>query len=471
MADNAMALRGRANLPKRHRATYRGRLYARLQELRGRPFGRYMRILQDWEKLSPEDYRRTHEGLLREALEFAYRHAPFYKTGEWDRSLSNGKHGEIGNWPLLGKERLIANFEELLARPQPASIVSLYTSGTSGSPTKILTTPDAEAWGWASRHRALLWHGIPVGVSTLRVSHHVRTLRDFVKGEKSVRSLGSPKAIDEAARYLTEKRPTLVSGLPSSLFYLARCLRERGVTTPPALFARVGGAQLFEFQRTEIESCLGGRAIDSYGSTETGALAGECPAGSRHVHAAHVHVEIFRGDVPAEPGEHGEIVVTSLRNTAMPLVRYRVGDRGRLSPDPCECGLPLPVLADVQARPQESIPAADGSPCNESALLDRLESFFADPVAGQVRHVRFSQVDQLNWKVWLDVSEGFMAQNDQSQRTAIDNRIGDTVRQAFGERCKVTTEFATGGPREGEKIRYVAGLIDRSTRSAAQAPP
>jgi phenylacetate-CoA ligase len=253
-----------------------------------------------------------------------------------------------------------------------------------------------------------------------------------------------------------EKRPVLVAGPPSTLFLLARHLRERGVTEPFVEFARVGGEQLFQFQRNEIESFLCTRVINSYGSTETGALAGECPAGSLHVYADHIHLEIFDGDSPAAPGEIGEIVVTSLRNTAMPLVRYPVGDRGRLSPEPCRCGLPHPVLANLQARSEDMVCAADGRPRHASELAERLDVFFADPVADGVRQVRFHQQDTLTWEVWMDVADGFLsAKSGQCRRQAVEDRLAGLVREILGAGCDVKVHIADEMPRGQGKFQYV----------------
>jgi len=45
---------------------------------------------------------------------------------------------------------------------------------------------------------------------------------------------------------------------------------------------------------------------------------------------------------PVEPGETGEMVLTSLTKEAAPLIRYRTRDLTRLIPGRCDCGLILP---------------------------------------------------------------------------------------------------------------------------------
>ena len=53
---------------------------------------------------------------------------------------------------------------------------------------------------------------------------------------------------------------------------------------------------------------------------------------------------------PVQPGELGEMVVTTLRKEAAPLIRYRTRDLSRLVPQPCSCGSPLPMHDRILGR-------------------------------------------------------------------------------------------------------------------------
>jgi phenylacetate-CoA ligase len=63
-----------------------------------------------------------------------------------------------------------------------------------------------------------------------------------------------------------------------------------------------------------------------------------------HYWADYYILEILDPDTlePVPPGETGEMVVTTLRKEAAPLIRYRTRDLTRMIPDPCPCGNPLP---------------------------------------------------------------------------------------------------------------------------------
>jgi colanic acid/amylovoran biosynthesis glycosyltransferase len=83
----------------------------------------------------------------------------------------------------------------------------------------------------------------------------------------------------------------------------------------------------------KIFNCL---VFDSYGCSEFGPMAFACEHGAKHVFENSVFVEIVDKGRYLDP-EVGEIVVTSLENSAMPLIRYRTGDLGKYIKGPCRC--------------------------------------------------------------------------------------------------------------------------------------
>jgi phenylacetate-CoA ligase len=79
--------------------------------------------------------------------------------------------------------------------------------------------------------------------------------------------------------------------------------------------------------------------VDTYGFTEVGNIALECPdehAGYQ-LNADSVFVEFIKDGETVSGGEEGEIVWTELTNTATPFIRYRIGDMGVPSDGLCSC--------------------------------------------------------------------------------------------------------------------------------------
>jgi phenylacetate-coenzyme A ligase PaaK-like adenylate-forming protein len=158
-------------------------------------------------------------------------------------------------------------------------------------------------------------------------------------------------------------------GLPAELFHLCR--------TDPGLRPRtvlLSGDHMARPVVAGLAAAWGCRVATHYGLTEAGlGCAVQCRAGQgHHLRDAELLFEIVDPDsgLPVPPGEPGEIVVTTLAAEAMPLVRYRTGDLGRMLPGPCPCGGPLPLLGRVEGRRDQAVPVPGG--VLTQALLDDL---------------------------------------------------------------------------------------------------
>src|SRR5208282_3466525 len=99
-----------------------------------------------------------------------------------------------------------------------------------------------------------------------------------------------------------------------------------------------------------------------YSTVEAGYCALQCPEHEHyHVQSESALVEVLdkAGD-PCRPGESGRLVVTSLHNFAMPLIRYDTGDFAEPG-GPCSCGRGLPVLDRIVGRVREMLVMPSGA--------------------------------------------------------------------------------------------------------------
>ena len=189
------------------------------------------------------------------------------------------------------------------------------------------------------------------------------------------------QTLDEYLDRIAGARPAYLRGYPLYLMWLADRASDRGrrleglrVVAPfgglasPAMAARIGAG-------------LGARFGDKYGTSELGTVAASCGRGpGMHVFEDLFIVEALRRGRPAERGEVGRLVVTDLVNTTMPLLRYDVGDVGKLHTGPCPCGRTTARL-EVLGRVQEVLAASAGIlPPSEAA-----NAFFADPAVANFR--------------------------------------------------------------------------------------
>lgn len=117
----------------------------------------------------------------------------------------------------------------------------------------------------------------------------------------------------------------------------------------------LGSERWGDAMRRRIEDLLGIETFDIYGFTELyGPGTGiDCREHEGiHYWGDHYVVEVVdpaTGEL-LEAGAQGELVVTTLRKQAQPLIRYRTRDLSFVYPEPCPCGSPFPRIGRLAGR-------------------------------------------------------------------------------------------------------------------------
>lgn len=148
---------------------------------------------------------------------------------------------------------------------------------------------------------------------------------------------------------LVDMQSTVFCSTASMALLIAEEIERRGIQKQLALKKMIFGAERHSLRmRQRVREITGvDELFDIPGLTELyGPGSGlECSAHQGiHYWADYYILEILDPDTlePMPPGETGEMVVTTLRKEAAPLIRYRTRDLTRLIPEPCPCGNLLP---------------------------------------------------------------------------------------------------------------------------------
>lgn len=303
--------------------------------------------------------------------------------------------------PPLSKDEIRASLGEMLWHDTPGGLHPYNTGGSTGEPLSFYIDRRRQAYDQAARIRTHAWFGAWPGDRELflwgspierRRSDRLRRLRDRLFNQRLLDAFNMSEASME--RYVAEWnrfRPHALFGYPSSIARFVAFCRERGLTVwhrrpagdrraetaasrastserkAPHVDVRnlravfVTGEVCFPHDRRAIEEFFQVPVADGYGSREAGFIAHQCPEGSMHITAENLIVEILREGRPVPAGESGEIVITHLDAYAMPLIRYRTGDHGRLIPGRCRCGRGLPLMDVVQGRSTDFLYLPDGN--------------------------------------------------------------------------------------------------------------
>lgn len=257
------------------------------------------------------------------------------------------------------------------------------SSGTSGNRVQTLTDPHRQKRFVSDCTWQVLADTIPTATSTRSVvlttpvcsgtECHMDINRPIEErlisdGRRLIlNSFGSPAvvpdstlaAIDEEVRWY---RPNVLRGAGSYLAAYARYLKRKGDVPPPVDYVVLGWELNSTLHMRLLEEVFGCPVVDEWGATEMMPISTRCPEGNYHVADEH-YIEIVRGGVPVAPGEIGQILVTSLRRHATPLLRYEIGDLARAGdPDGCPCGEPTQIFASIEGRARDCVVSAAGEP-------------------------------------------------------------------------------------------------------------
>ncbi|MCE5195890.1 MAG: AMP-binding protein [Negativicutes bacterium] len=240
--------------------------------------------------------------------------------------------------PFTTADQLAADPQRFLCIPprQVARITTLPTSGTTGKPKRLFFSPKdlrQTIEYFSAGMQELMQPGETAALFLPGATQY--SVGDLL--ERAITNLGGQaKAYgfiaDPAAAALAAKGADCLAGYPIPLLVLSRAAPQ---LRPKSLL--VTGDYTPAWLLRELEQTWHCRTHPHYGLTESGfgcAVRGQNGPGLQICHPF-LRLEIADPDSDRllAPGEWGEIVLTTLQREAMPLLRYRTGDRGRLLPD------------------------------------------------------------------------------------------------------------------------------------------
>ena len=270
--------------------------------------------------------------------------------------------------------------------------MSASSSGSLGKRVHFLWPLEQMRWLDAGEERARAWLGSELGTWRLEVRCRPVGLAQSVSAALlnatavHAPSIANGSVARRLVRALEQRQPTMIWGVSNALYVVALALLEQGRAVSAGV-CWSGGNLLLPHYRKAMEQAFQCRVYERYATMETGLIAHECPeSGSLHVPAEGLLTEIVRPDgSPAAPGEIGDVLLTSLRNHATPLIRYRVGDRA-IAPNKqqCDCGRGLPVFGTVVGRTRDFLRTQSGALVGPRQAVDAVFPVAASLVELQV---------------------------------------------------------------------------------------
>lgn len=336
---------------------------------------------------------------LARVVEHACHSVPFYRKRFADAGLDPARVATPDCWsrlPLLSRTDVQDAGTALHAEKVPKQhgrIGQVLTSGSTGRPIAALNTELTQFFWRVLTLRDHLWHK-----------------RDFRRSFAAIRDTDSPQAkppegkradnwgdatrdvvatgpaalltvhssLDQQADWLMRHNPSYLLCYPSALLALARHFQSTGQKLSELREVRAFGEVLEPECRSMCREAWDVPIVDMYSSQEVGYLALQCPEHEHyHVQSEGALVEIVDEEGrQCGPGQIGRVVVTTMHNFAMPLLRYELGDYVEVG-EPCTCGRGLPVLKRILGRKRNMFTLPDGRQRWPAFELDPTRAFVA----------------------------------------------------------------------------------------------
>ncbi|TMC71384.1 MAG: phenylacetate--CoA ligase [Chloroflexi bacterium] len=378
---------------------------------------------------------------------------------------------DIGRLPFTTKEDFRANYPFGLFAVPRKDVVRLHmSSGTTGRPVVTgYTRHDLALWA-ECMGRVMEYAGVTsndvvqnaygYGLFTGGMGLHL--------GAEAVGATVVPTSSGVTQRQVMLMRDlgtTVLCCTPSYALVLAEALHASGGHLDTRLRVGIFGAEPWsDGMRRQIETRLDLEAFDIYGLTELGGpgVAAECSRhDGLHIFEDHFYAEVVDPDTgtPLQEGQPGELVLTSLRREASPVVRYRTRDRTVLTSEPCACGSPYRRFLRVQGRTDDML-VVRGENVFPSQIEELLAGFGG--FNGQYILVIDRQAHALDT---LEV----VLEADTADEQGLEQEIRDRIRDSIG--LRITAKVLRPGvlPRSEGKAKRV--VDHREAPGGSGSPP
>ena len=375
---------------------------------------------------------------LDELVRYAREHSPYYRRAYG--KLRKAGTVRLADLPAVTKRELMAHFDDWVTdREITRSGLAAFlerrdnigeryldrycvwkSSGTSGEPGIFVQDTDALAVydalvsaqlntpGLAGNYAwGLYAEGGRAALITATNDHYASIAtwrRAFARNPwLPSRALSVTEAVPRLVEDLNAFQPALLASYPTMLALLADEQKSGRLRIAPAtLWA--GGERVSPATQRRIEESLGAPVQVEYGASEALSIGYGCREGWLHVNADWVVLEpVDAHGHPTPPGRLSHTtLLTNLANRVQPIIRYDLGDRILVKPEPCACGNPLPAI-QVEGRTDDVL--RFGLPGGRSRSVLPMAIATVVEEAADVHYFQLAKVGPLRLAVRLRIAD------------------------------------------------------------------
>jgi phenylacetate-CoA ligase len=146
---------------------------------------------------------------------------------------------------------------------------------------------------------------------------------------------------------------------------------------------------LYDWQRKLIEQAFNCKVFNQYGCREIPNIACECKHGNQHIFTDMVYLE------SQSIQNEDRLIITSLTNRLMPMIRYDIGDSGKLKEGDCACGSSFPMMEMGICRSNDLVKTSGGKIVHPS--------YFNKLLYGQTNIKQYQYIQTEAGKITLNI--------------------------------------------------------------------
>lgn len=420
------------------------------------------------ECMSRDDLNELQLKKLQGVVKKAYENVPYYQKKFQDMEIfpeDIQTLGDIQKLPFTTKDDLRQVYPFGMFAVPNKDIIEVHTSsGTTGKPVVSgYTREDIDLWSEVMA-RGLTMMGVDDD-DIIQNTHGYGLFTGGFGVHYGAQKIGAtviPISTGQTRRQIeimNDFGTTVMIFTPSYGLYLSEIADEEGFDPENSQLKAIGfGAEMWTNEmRKEIENRFGAPAFNIYGLTEImgPGVAIECQEqNGLHIFEDHFYPEIIDTQTSQnlEPGQNGELVLTTLSRVGMPIIRFITKDITALRYDGCGCGRSLVKMDRITGRSDDMLKVRGVAvfPSQiEKALLkiDGVEPHY------QIIVTRPQMLDEMEVKV--EASESLFS-DEIKEMVAIRNKIASYIESEIGLRVNVTLVEPKSLPRsEGKAVRVI----------------
>jgi phenylacetate-CoA ligase len=302
-----------------------------------------------------DQLRSVQQEMLIRIINHAYTHCDYYRTCFTNAGLTPMDITGINDLmkiPILTKSDVRVHFDKIVSSKKFKIVNRAYTSGTSGTPLKVVRDLHSIIYEDAAISRLFKWAGYVKGDRIAYIRGYKCDLDYYDPLSKSLYINAShlSERLEETCMLLVRYKIDYIDCVSSTAGMLSnyviskkkQCIRLKGVITSSEMLT----AQI----RCKVKTAFQCDVFDYYGNTERVAMIANCRMGEYHL-----MLDYGAENLKHVGGSFFEVVSTNLFNYAMPLINYATGDVIDMDCQPSKCGMSYPVVKSIIGRESDYV--------------------------------------------------------------------------------------------------------------------